>query len=283
MVIPPSSSSTEIKKKEKELRWTSTLRTISTANLVNWGGQACRLGGLAPPPPGPSLAWPLLQLKHAMLNHTDLRLSFSVYYVFKITSTRWRPLEVIHCCRRFLMFSITRLAISCGISSTVGRMAAFSLSIVVGRVGLNLNFESAHELLINLNFVFSNSMNLNFVFSKSMNLNFVFSKSMNLNLNFVFSTSINLNFLIKHSTNFEFFDLNLTKQMQQFVTGSYRLMLQTFHTILSSQQKVYDGKYDAARRFEVVFDHSNLLNAPAGEWTLHKRSDIYIYTRLHLR
>ena len=42
-------------------------------------------------------------------------------------------------------------------------------------VGLNLNFEfeSAHELLMNLN--------LNSTFAKSMNLNLVFSKSMNLN------------------------------------------------------------------------------------------------------
>ena len=81
----------------------------------------------------------------------------------------------------------------------------------VYRVGLswNFEFEYAHELLINLNFVFS----------KSVNLNFVFSQSLNLNLNFMFSTSMNLNVLIKHSTNFEFFDLNLTKQMQQFVTG----------------------------------------------------------------
>ena len=38
--------------------------------------------------------------------------------------------------------------------------------------------------------------------------------------------------------------------MKQFVTGLYQLMLQTFHKILSSQQKVYDGKYDAAWRFE---------------------------------
>ena len=70
------------------------------------------------------------------------------------------------------------------------------------RVGLNLNFEfeSAHEFLMNLNFVFSKSMNLNFVFSKSMNLNFIFSKSMN--LNFVFSMSMNVNILIKQLTNF---------------------------------------------------------------------------------
>ena len=95
------------------------------------------------------------------------------------------------------------------------------------------------------------NLNLNFVFSKSMNLNFIFFKSMN--LNFVFSTSMNLNILIKQLTNFEFFDLNLTKKMQQFVTGLYQQMLQTFHKILSSQQKVYDGNYDIARRFEVVF------------------------------
>ena len=30
-------------------------------------------------------------------------------------------------------------------------------------------------------------------------------------------------------------------------------MLQTFHKILSRQQKVYDGEYNAAKRFEVVF------------------------------
>ena len=66
-------------------------------------------------------------------------------------------------------------------------------SHVIFRVGLNLNFEfeSAHELLMNLNFVFSKSMNLNFVFS----------------------TSMNLNILIKHLTNLEFFDLKFTKQM----------------------------------------------------------------------
>ena len=40
--------------------------------------------------------------------------------------------------------------------------------------------------------------------------------------------------------------------MLQFATDLYQLMLQTFHKILSSQQKVYDGNYDAARRFEVV-------------------------------
>ena len=91
---------------------------------------------------------------------------------------------------------------------------------------------------------------------------------------------MNLNILIKHLTNLEFFDLNLTKQMEQFVTGLYQLMLQTFHKILSSQQKVYDGKYDAARRFEfeVVFGHSNLPSAPAGESTLHSIARIsYLY------
>ena len=59
--------------------------------------------------------------------------------------------------------------------------------VITTRVGLNLNFEfeSAHELLMNLNLnsTFAKSMNLNFDFSKSMNLNLVFSKSMNLNLN----------------------------------------------------------------------------------------------------
>ena len=61
---------------------------------------------------------------------------------------------------------------------------------VVGtRVGLifNFRFESAHELLMNLNLnsTSAKSMNLNLslVFSKSMNLNLVFLKSMNLNLN----------------------------------------------------------------------------------------------------
>ena len=42
-------------------------------------------------------------------------------------------------------------------------------------------------------------------------------------------------------------------------------MLQTFHKLLSSQQKVYDGNYDAARHFEVFLGHSNLPSAPAGE------------------
>ena len=85
--------------------------------------------------------------------------------------------------------------------SGVGKVRLTSHKQLLIRVGLNLNFEfeSAHELL--------------------MNLNFIFSKSMNLNLNFVFSTSMNLNILIKHSTNFEFFDLNLAKQEQQFVVG----------------------------------------------------------------
>ena len=57
-----------------------------------------------------------------------------------------------------------------------------------------------------------------------------------MNLNFVFSTSKNLNILIEQLTNFEFFNSNLTKQL-----------------VLSSQQKVYDGNYDAARRFDVDF------------------------------
>ena len=45
------------------------------------------------------------------------------------------------------------------------------LKSVGARVGLNLNFEfeSAHELLMNLNFVFSKSMNLNFKIRKKMN------------------------------------------------------------------------------------------------------------------
>ena len=51
-------------------------------------------------------------------------------------------------------------------------------------------------------------------------------------------------------------------------------MLQTFHIIVSSQQKLYDGKYDAARRFEVVFGPSNLPSAPAGEWTLHSTARV---------
>ena len=55
---------------------------------------------------------------------------------------------------------------------------------MTNRVGLN--FEFAHQLL----------MNLNFVFSKSMNLNFVFSKSMNLNLNLIF-LNLSLNFKIR--------------------------------------------------------------------------------------
>ena len=61
------------------------------------------------------------------------------------------------------------------------------------RVGLNLNFEfeSAHELLMNLN--------LNSTSAKSMNLNLnsVFSKSMSLNLILVFSKSVNLNLNLK--------------------------------------------------------------------------------------
>ena len=112
---------------------------------------------------------------------------------------------------------------------------------------LETSSSAAHKFFINLN--------LNFAFPKSMNLNlnFVFSKSMNLNLYFVFSTSVNLNILIKQLMNFEFFDLNHRKLKWQFVTGLYQLMLQTFHKILSIQQKIYDGNYDAARRFDVVF------------------------------
>ena len=54
---------------------------------------------------------------------------------------------------------------------------------MVIRVGLNLNFEfeSSHELLMNLSLTFPKSMNLNLVFS-NLNLNLVFSQSMNLNL-----------------------------------------------------------------------------------------------------
>ena len=52
--------------------------------------------------------------------------------------------------------------------------------MVMSRVGLNTNveYESTHELLMNLNSVFAKSMNLNLVFAKSM--------------------SSNLNVLIKH-------------------------------------------------------------------------------------
>ena len=67
---------------------------------------------------------------------------------------------------------------------------------VVGiRVGLILNFrfESAHELLMNLNSTSAKSINLNLslVFSKSMKLNLVFLKSMNLNLNLKAKNKIN--------------------------------------------------------------------------------------------
>ena len=103
-----------------------------------------------------------------------------------------------------------------GLTMKKSALQCSRFGIVSGRVGLNLNFEfeSAHKFLMNLNFVFSQSMylNLNFVFSKLMNLNLIFLKSMKLNLNFVFSRSINLNILIKQLTNFEFFNLNLTKQ-----------------------------------------------------------------------
>ena len=64
---------------------------------------------------------------------------------------------------------------------------------------MNFEFESAHELLMNLNSTFAKSMNLN------LNLNLVFSKSINLNLsmNLVFSRSmnLNLNLKIKNKTN----------------------------------------------------------------------------------
>ena len=123
---------------------------------------------------------------------------------------------------------------------------------------IDFEFESAHKFFMNLNFVFSKSMNLNFVFSKSMNLNFVFSWSMNLNI------------VIKHLTNLRVFRFKPYKAnvaiCNRFLN---QLMLHTFHKISSSQQKVYDDKYDAARRLEVVFGHTNLPSAPAGEWTLH--------------
>ena len=77
--------------------------------------------------------------------------------------------------------------------------------LIIARVGLNLNFEFAHEFFMNLNFVFSKSMNLNFFFSKSMHLNFIFSKSMNLNI------------LIKHSTKLDFFDFELTRQSSDLI------------------------------------------------------------------
>ena len=70
-------------------------------------------------------------------------------------------------------------------------------------VGLNLNFEFAHKLLMNFNSTFAKSMNLNlnFDFSKSMNLNLVFLKSMNLNLIFSKSMDLNLNVKIKKKMN----------------------------------------------------------------------------------
>ena len=53
-------------------------------------------------------------------------------------------------------------------------------------MNLNFEFESVHELLINLNLnsTFAKSMNLN------LNLNLVFSKSMNLNLNLKIKNNI---------------------------------------------------------------------------------------------
>ena len=58
---------------------------------------------------------------------------------------------------------------------------------------MNLNFESAHELLMNLNLnsTFAKLMNLILVFSKSMNLNLVFSKLMNFNLNLKIKNKMN--------------------------------------------------------------------------------------------
>ena len=43
-------------------------------------------------------------------------------------------------------------------------------------INLNFEFESAYELLMNLNLVFSKSMNLNLVFLKSINLNLKIKK-----------------------------------------------------------------------------------------------------------
>ena len=59
--------------------------------------------------------------------------------------------------------------------------AKSSLNLWYGKWGW-IELESAHDLLMNLNLVFSKSMNLNLDFSKSMNLNLVFLKSINLNL-----------------------------------------------------------------------------------------------------
>ena len=48
------------------------------------------------------------------------------------------------------------------------------ITIIITRVGLNLNFESTHELLmkLNLNSTFAKSMNLNVLIKHSMNLIF---------------------------------------------------------------------------------------------------------------
>ena len=78
---------------------------------------------------------------------------------------------------------------------------------------------------------------------------------------------MNSNVLIKHLTNLRVFRFKPYKANVAIcrLTGLYQLRLQTLHKILSSQQKVCDGKDDAARRFEVVFGHSNLPSAPVGE------------------
>ena len=106
------------------------------------------------------------------------------------------------CC---LKLTLLRLITRRHCLSRKTRKNYMSSKMVVVRAGSNLNFEfeSAHELLINLNLnsTFAKSMNLNLnvylIFAKSMNLNLnmnsVFSKSMNLNLNLVFSKSMNLN------------------------------------------------------------------------------------------
>ena len=70
-------------------------------------------------------------------------------------------------------------------------------------------FESAHEFLINLNFVFFfrvNECEFEFCFFK---INEFELKYLNL---IIFSKSMNLNIVIKRSTNLDFFDLKLREQ-----------------------------------------------------------------------
>ena len=52
---------------------------------------------------------------------------------------------------------------------------------------------------------------------------------------------MNLNISIKHSTNLDFFDLELTKQKQRFVSGLYQHIMQTLRKIYQANDVTLQG------------------------------------------